>query len=294
MAQLSDHGKGFLLTFLGVMVLTPDTLLIRLIDADQWSVVFWRGLLQGLTLLLALALIYRQRSFEIVKATGKAGLYVAAAYVVSNLAFVLSVSNTHVANTLIILATSPMFAALLSIFFLKEKVTLATWLAIASSFVGILIVVGDSFGTANALGDMIALVAAIALASAFTLIRRSPKVDMVPALALAGLVVAALSYPLTAPFVYSDQQILWIALMGIIVLPVSFGLMTIGPRYIPAPEVSLLLLLETTLGPIWVWLAIGEEPTDNAIIGGVIVVATLLVHSLRRLLLGRRRKNALA
>lgn len=294
MAGMSNHSKGFLLTFLGVMVLTPDTLLIRLVGIDEWSMVFWRGLLQGTTLMIALGLIYRRRSLTALKSMGLAGLGISLCYVINSLGFVLSVSNTSVANTLIIVATAPMFAALLSIVVLKEKITLATWIAILCAFAGIMIVVGDSFGSGGFIGDMFALVTAVGMATAFTLIRRKPDIDMVPALALAGLIAAAITYPLSGAFSYSNDQILWIGIMGVVILPISFGLLTIGPRYIPAPEVSLLLLLETTLGPLWVWLATGEEASDNALIGGGIVVATLLIHSLRRLLGARKRRNALA
>ncbi|WP_259780471.1 DMT family transporter [Aestuariispira ectoiniformans] len=290
----SDHGKGFLLTFLGVMVLTPDTLLIRLVGLDQWSVVFWRGLLMGSTLMVTLALIYRQRLFGAIRETGRYGLMISASYTLSSMGFVLSVSHTSVANTLVIVATSPMFAALLSIVLLKEKINLATWVAIGLSFIGILVVVGDSFGSGDYAGNLFALMTAVSMAFGFTMIRRKPNTDMVPSLAVAGLAAAAITFPLTGAFDYSQDQMQWIAVMGVVVLPISFGLLTIGPRFIPAPEVSLLMLLETTLGPLWVWLVIGEEPSRNALIGGGIVVGTLVIHSLRRLMRARKRKNALA
>ncbi|RED53915.1 DMT family transporter [Aestuariispira insulae] len=287
MSFSSDHAKGFLITFLGILILTPDSLLIRLVNLDPWSTSFWRGILMGLSLLAWSGLQYRSGVFAKYRAIGRSGLIISLLYATSSLCFVWSITNTTVANTLIIIATAPMFAALLSWLVLKETVSRATLIAIASAFVGILIVIGEDLGGGHMVGDLFALGTAIAMAAVFTMIRRSKNVDMVPATSLSGFLVAAIMFPLmigqAGSFDYPPQQWGYILVMGILVQAIPFGMLTIGPRYIPAPEVSLLLLLETVLGPFWVWLVLTEEPGGNALVGGGIVIATLLIHSLRRL-----------
>ena len=291
MSNLSDHAKGFLITALGVLILTPDTLLIRLVNLDPWSTSFWRGMFLSLTLFVFLVVKYRSQVFAKYREIGRTGLAISICYVASSLCFVWSVENTSVANTLIIVATAPMFSAIFSFAILGEKTSPATLLAILSAFIGILIVISDSLGGGNIVGDLFALGTAIAMASAFTLIRRAKNVDMVPATSLAGFIVACAMLPLTIQqpgvFDYPAQQWGYILVMGILVQAVPFAMLTVGPRYIPAAEVSLLLLLETVLGPYWVWLVLNEEASERALVGGSIVVATLLLHSLNRL--GKKR-----
>ena len=287
MSQLSDHAKGFLITTIGILILTPDSLLIRLVNLDPWSTSFWRGILMGLSLLAWSVIKYRGAVLSKYREIGRSGLVISLLYATSSLCFVWSITNTTVANTLIIIATAPMFAALLSWLVLKETVSRATMLAILSAFAGIVIVIGDDLGGGHLVGDLFALGTATAMAAVFTMIRRSKDVDMVPATSLSGFIVAAIMLPLMAglpgAFDYPPLQWGYILLMGIVVQAIPFGMLTIGPRYIPAPEVSLILLLETVLGPLWVWLVLTEEPGENALIGGAIVIGTLLVHSLRRL-----------
>ena len=127
-----------------------------------------------------------------------------------------------------------------------------------------------------------------------TIVRHARAVNMIPAMAMSGVVGALVVWPLAAPAAVTGTDLVLLAVMGLIVLPVSFGAVTLGPRYIPAPEVSLLFLLETVLGPLWVWLVLSEDPGPRALLGGAVVVGTLLVHSavaLRREP-GRRRRAA--
>jgi drug/metabolite transporter (DMT)-like permease len=282
------HARGFALTLFGVLVLTPDTLLIRLIDIDPWTMNLWRGLLMSFSLTVCYLLVARGQAWAGVKALGLTGVAVAVIYSINAITFVLAIDHTQVANVLIIIASTPLIAALLSIIFLKERVALPTWLAIAGAMAGISIVVGDGARAGTSLGDLLALVTAIALAVMFIIIRHNKHVNMIPATAFGALISALIAMPFAEPLQLEGAQLGLMLLLGLLIMPLSFGLITLGPRSIPAPEVALLLLLETVLGPIWVWLVIDEKPSEMTIIGGCVVISAVMLQSIWRL---RRNRN---
>lgn len=287
MGQMPDHVKGLAITTLGVLVLTPDSLLVRLIGLDSWSMVFWRGLLMMSALTLILAVYYRGRTLAKFLAIGRIGLVIAGLFAMGSVTFILALHNTSVANTLVILAAAPLIAALLSRMFLGEPVRRRTWAAILVTFAGIAILASDSNG-GGTFGDIMALATAAVLAAALTLIRRAKALNMVPAMALSGGITAIVMAPFAAPLSIAPGDLGLLLVLGLFVLPVSFGLTSLGPRYLPAPEVALILLLETVLGPFWVWLVLEETPGARALTGGAVVVAALILHSLAALLATRR------
>jgi drug/metabolite transporter (DMT)-like permease len=279
MDDFDNHRKGLLITALGVLLLTPDSLLVRLIATDPWTMVFWRGSLLMVALLAFQALARRGRLVGPFRAIGRAGLLVAALFAASSVLFVFALAHTSVANTLIIVSAAPLFAALLSRFFLAEPVPLRTWVAILVSFAGLLVVVAGDLGSGGLAGNLAALGTAFAVAGTTTTIRHARSRSMLPAMTLSGGLSALIAAPLAAPLALDAGQGGYMLLLGLLVLPLSFALLIRGPRYIPAPEVNLLLLLETVLGPLWVWLVISEQPSRMAWIGGAVVVAALMGHS---------------
>jgi len=278
---MTDHARGLLLTAIGVLFLTPDTLLIRLIDIDQWTMVFWRGALMAAGLMIVTLVVEGRATIQAFRRIGRAGLGIALGFGGSSACFVAAVEHTTVANTLVIIASAPMFAALFSRIFLDERVRPRTLVAIGGTFCGILLVMGDGLARGDVLGNLAALATAIFMAGAFVVMRLKRDVNMIPAVALGsalpalGTLAAGLAAPLSVPL----ENVWLLILMGFVLLPISFGLISIGPRYIPAPEVSLLLLLETVLGPLWVWLVIGENVGTMTLIGGAVVISTLAFNS---------------
>lgn len=284
MRGLSTHAKGIVITAAGVLVITPDTLLIRLIATDPWTLLACRSLLMGLAMTAGLALYYRSGTLACFRSIGGRGVLLSLLFAVAGILFVLALAYTSVANTLIIMSSAPLFAAFMSWLFLKEPVPPRTWLAVIATMGGVAIVVGGSVGGGNAgggqlLGDLLAIAATAALAGCFTMIRSSREIDMIPAAALSGLIAGLAALPLASPFSLGTSDLGYLLLMGLLILPISFALTTIGPRYLPAPEVSLLMLLETFFGPLWVWLALREQPSAQALIGGAVIVTVLVVHS---------------
>jgi len=271
-------GIGLALT--GVLVLSPDALLIRLVDADRATLLFWRVLLQGATLWAFLAVYYRSSLPGVVRAMGRTGIAATLVFALSTILFVTSITLTNAADTLFMMATAPLWAALISWLFLSERVALRTWLAIAAALGGIIIIFAGGIGGGTLLGDAIGLCAAISLATQLTIARHARATNLVPALA-AGMMLDALLVGATfaAPLSVDASDALWLALLGVGVLPVAFGLLTLAPRHIPSPEVSLIMQLEAVLGPFWVWLGVGEVPPVATFVGGAIVLVTLVIHS---------------
>lgn len=279
MAKLSPHLYGTLITTLGVIILSPDGLLIRLISADGWTILFWRGLFFAAGVWGYYILRHGRRSVGFLTVMGKRGILAAVLFTVSTIFFVLAITHTTVANTLVIIATAPLWAAILSRIFLKERIAPLTWIAILICVGGISLIFIGSLGGGSRHGDIFALICAFGLAGQITTVRHAKDIDMVPSLGLSGLMVAAIAFPLADPGSVTQEGFAYLMLLGLFILPLAFGLITIGPRYIPAPEVSLLMLLESILGPLWVWLVLNEEPHSETLIGGTLVITTLVLHS---------------
>ncbi|MEP3246776.1 MAG: DMT family transporter [Sneathiella sp.] len=280
MGKLSPHLYGTLLTVCGVLILTPDGLLVRLVDLDSWTLLFWRGLLFATGILGFYTLRYRTRAPGIVRVMGWRGLQAALFFASSTIFFVLAIKNTSIANTLVIIATAPLCSALISRIFLRESVSRSTWLAILVSTGGIGILFLGNLTSGSQTGDFFAFCSAVSIAAQITTVRLAKNVDMVPSLGISGLMIALFAFPLASPLTVSGSDFSILIVNALIILPVSFGLITIGPRYISAAEVSLIMLLETFLGPLWAWIIIHEVPETETLIGGALVLTTLLSHTL--------------
>ena len=292
---MSEYLKGLILTVIGVLVITPDSLLIRLIEADSWTVIFWRNSLSGLAILLGLLVYYRRGFLKKIIGIGWAGLAMGIIWALGTFCFVFSIQNTLVANTLFIVSTSPIFAALIAWLVLREAVTRRTWLTIAFSLAGIAIIAWGSMGEdsqGSIIGDLAALVTALAVAISFSIARRNRSISMIPAIGISSVIAGAVAFPFAAPLAESADKIVPIVLIGLLVAPIGASLLVIGPRYLPAADVSLLLLLEAVLGPLWVWWMLDEFPGSYTLIGGAFVLLTLAISNavalVSRRKLGRR------
>jgi drug/metabolite transporter (DMT)-like permease len=280
----SEHIKGLLITCAAVLILSPDALLVRLIQCDVWSLIFWRCLLTSSMQSLFLAAFYRRQFMQSFRNIGRTGLLSAVLVACGSLLFVNSLKQTAAANTLIILAATPLFSSLLSRFFLGEKIARRTWLAIVVCFGGILLIFSGSLQSGLLLGDLLALGATLTWAGNLVILRKGKAVNMIPANLIGNLlVVPAALFAGAQPLSVTLPDATLLLLLGGIVLPVSFTMITLGPRYLPAPEVSLILLIETILGPVWVWLVLQEVPQTATLLAGLLIISTLTAHTLTSL-----------
>ncbi len=283
MSSSVEYRKGLLLTLGGVLVFTPDSLLIRLTDVDPFTLAVGRGVPAGLIMLLGYALVTRQGLLSSVRAIGRWGVLVCLLQGTCSITFLAAFSYTSVANVLVIFACTPLIAALLSWLIFREKVSASTYWAIVGAASGLAIVASGSFGGIRWFGDSLALLNAVLLSTVFTILRGHREINMIPASGIGLLIGALVSIPFAGFPPLDALQVTWLALAGVIILPLALTLLTLGPRYLPAPEVGMIMLLEAVLGPLWVWLVIQESPGIPTLIGGTVVLVVLFVHSLWRL-----------
>ena len=283
MKNLTDQQKGSLMAFVAVMFITPDSLFIRLSSVDTWGLVFYRGIIPFFTVFLGMLLIYKLNFFKILFTSGYHGLLYVGTFSLTNITFVVSIQNTNVANTLVMIATAPMLSAILGALFLKEPPDKKTWISIIITFFAIIYIFFDSLKLGNFFGDILGFITALGLAVGAVTIRSAKTKNLVPAAVVGKLFVAIFALFFIDTFVLMDKDLIIVPLMCILCVAIPFVLVTIAPRFIPAAEVNLFFLLETIIGPIWVWLIIKEQPSIETLYGGAIIITTIAIHSFLKL-----------
>ena len=283
MKELTDQQKGSLLAFVAVMFITPDSLFIRLSEIDTWGLVFYRGIIPFLTVFLIMLLIYKLNFFNILLNSSYHGIIYVVTFSITNITFVVSIQNTNVANTLLMIATAPMLSAILGAFILKEPPDRKTWVSIIITFVAIVYIFYDSIKIGNLYGDILGFITAIGLAVGAITIRSAKTKNLVPAAVVGKLFVAIFALFFIESFTLAEKDLIIVPLMCILCVAIPFVLVTIAPRFIPAEEVNLFFLLETIIGPIWVWLIIKEQPSIETLQGGIIIILTIAIHSFLKL-----------
>ena len=283
MKDLSEQLKGSLLAFVAVMFITPDSLFIRLSNIDTWGLVFYRGIIPFFSVFLGMLLIYKLNFFKILFSSGYHGLIYVGTFSVTNITFVVSIQNTNVANTLVMIATAPMLSAILSAIFLKERPDKKTLISIIITFLAIIYIFFDSLKLGNFYGDILGFITAIGLAVGAVTIRSAKSKNLVPAAVVGKLLVATFALFFIESFVLIEKDLIIVPLMCILCVAIPFVLVTIAPRFISAAEVNLFFLLETIIGPIWVWLIIKEQPSLETLQGGMIIITTIAIHSFLKL-----------
>ena len=283
MKTLNDQQKGSLLAFVAVMFITPDSLFIRLASVDTWSLVFYRGIIPFFTVLVGMLLIYKANFFKMLLTSGHHGIIYIITFSITNIAFVVSIQNTNVANTLVMIAMAPMLSAILGAIFLREMPDSKTWTAIGVTFIAAIYIFYDSLQLGNIFGDLLGLVCALGLAVGAVTIRSAKTKNLVPAAVVGKLLVALFAIFFIETYSLVGKDLLIVPLMCVMCVAIPFVLVTIAPRFIPAEEVNLFFLLETIVGPIWVWLVVKEQPSLETIQGGIVIILTIAIHSFLKL-----------
>ena len=277
--HLNDQKKGMLLAFTGILFITPDSLLIRLSNIDSWNLIFYRGFIPFLTILIGLLFIYKSSLIKKILDNGWHGLFFIVNFAITSIVFVISIENTNVANTLVMIALAPMLSAIISMIFLKENPDQKTWIAIIVTTLAVIYIFYDAIDSGDFLGNLLGLVCATGLAINAVIIRSAKKISLVPSAMIGKLVVALFAIIFIDQIKLENNDLFIIPLMCIVCIALPFVCVTLAPRYITAPEVNLFFLLETIFGPFWVWLVIHEQPSIETIIGGTIIILTIAVHS---------------
>ena len=279
---------GTILALLGVLFLTPDTMIMRLSMLDRWPLMGWRGILMGVTLLI----FWRYLLSDNLKHEWKSlitipGLIVIFSFGINSVTFTLGIQETSVMVVLTALATMPIFAAILSSIFMGESQGILGWITIICAMIGVSIVVGDGSNAvgqptgSTVLGAIYGAITAFGLALTFTMARKYKELGIVPAAALGSLFSGFIGFYFSSPNTIFIAPLWTLVAMGLIILPISFACLSLAPRYTSSAVVSLIMLLEMVIGPFWVWLGIGERPTTIMVLGALFVFVVLVFHIVR-------------
>jgi len=250
MKNLTDQKKGSLLAFVAVMFITPDSLLIRLSNIDTWGLLFYRGAIPFFVVLLGLLIVYKSNFIKLLFSMGFPGIIYAGTFTLTNITFIISIQNTNVANTLVMIAIAPMLSAVLGLILLKENPDKKTWIAIIITCLSAIYIFHDSLQLGNFFGDIFGFVTALGLAIGFVVVRSAKNKNLVPAAVLGKLSVAIIAVFFVKNFELIETDIIIVPLMCVLCVAIPFVLLTIAPRFITAAEVNLFFLLETVLGPL--------------------------------------------
>ncbi|WP_373505005.1 DMT family transporter [Aestuariivirga sp.] len=291
---------AFLVTAVGGLLFTFDLPLLRLSLADQWTMVFTRGVFLFLAIAGAWLMARLLKGDRTPFIAGAAGLAVICSSTIGNMAYIGAIVHTNAANVVFIIALTPVIAATLSRSVLGERIHPFTWAATVMAFLGAAIIAWDGIHSGDVLGDALAFISACSSATAFTIIRASGK-KVATCLAVGSLVsalIALIFFGVMPSLLLADGAFglpawFWLGLNGFIAIPLATVLLASGPRVLPSADVSMFFMLETVLTPVWIWLLFGEVPGRMVLIGGLLVIVTLMAHSWWRLALSVKQQPEL-
>ncbi|WP_418113550.1 DMT family transporter [Vibrio scophthalmi] len=288
---MSPLQRGSTLALAGIIILSFDSLLVRLTDSSPWNLLFWRGLMQAISL-LAVLLIFNQKELkQRLLPPPASALGMGVLFTASTVCFVLSLDHTQVASTLVIVNTAPLFTAIIAFVVLKEKLPLHTLLAIISAVGGVWLIFAYAPKTGEIEGDLYAIVTAISTAIYLTVMRYTKGQNAASYMVCAGIMIALFSlYKGAMPLDIQGMHLVYVMVLGGFIVPASYLCISQSPKYIPAAQTGLILLLEILFGPLFVYLIIGDEPSTNDIVGGGLILFTLILHTLWELRLSRYEK----
>ena len=274
---------GYILCLMGAFFLSWGGLLVREWQGgDIWQILFWRAFFFSITLVVFLYSIYKNEVLSIIKKSGFPGLLGGITTSIGFIAYIFSMTETTVANVLFIISTQTIWLAIFGYFFLKEKITTKTFLSIILAMTGIVVMIGGSLNTGSLFGNLIALFIPINFAFLILLIRKFSKLDLVPALFYGGIIIMIVAFFMSDTILVSKNNLLVGFLLGTFQHACGFICIVIGARSTPAAVVGLLMLFETLLGPLWVYIFLNEIPPVSVFIGGSIIVIAVIFKTLEQ------------
>ena len=272
---------GPLLILTGGFCLSWGGLILRTFEsASIWQILFYRSIFFLWVLIAFILLTYRKKTFKKIKEAGVPGLIGGVFLSTNFVAYMYSMMETTVANVVFIISTQTVFLPIVAYIFLKEKISPRGYVAIMLAMIGVTLMIGDSLGTGSLKGNLAALTIPINFSVLVLIIRKYPKVDMIPAIFYAGILSCLYGLFLLEDMVISTKDIWLSFLLGVPQLAFGFIFITIGSRTTPAVMVGLLMLMESIFAPIWVWLFFNEIPPTSVLIGGIIILSAVVMKSL--------------
>jgi len=274
---------GYLLILIGAFFLSWGGLLVREFDgADIWQILFWRAFFFTITLIIFIYCTYKDKAISVIKKSGLPGILGGFAMSLGFIAYIVSMTQTTVANVLFIISTQTIWLAVFGYLFLKEKISLKTFFSIILAMTGIAVMIGGSLDTSSLFGSLVALFIPINFAFLILLIRKFEKLDLVPALFYGGVIIIVVGFFMSKTIIITPHDLLISFILGTFQHAFGFICIVIGARSTPSVTVGLLMLSETLLGPLWVWMFLNEIPPMSVFIGGSIIVAAVIFKTLEQ------------
>jgi len=274
--------RGWALAAVGMLLVSTDSYFVRLADTDPWTIAFLVALLSLIVQLSLQRLVEGGRPLEQFRRFPKGLLTVGVLSGFSQIFFISALTRTDVANVVVIVAASPILAAVIGRVFFQERTDRWVWVAILITLSGVLIVVSASIGEPNLIGDLLAVGAIAAFATNMNVWRRYAEQSRFVGLAIAAVVTLLLSVGFAEPFSQDARVYLACAGMGLLFNPLGRLCHTSAPRYAPAAEVALFTPVETLAASSWAWLFFSERPPAQTFVGGAVILAGLVVGTLAR------------
>jgi drug/metabolite transporter (DMT)-like permease len=283
-ATRRDHATpatrhGALLVACAAVCWSSGGLIVRLVGTSPWTTSLWRSVFASLFLAALLSVLRGRNILAQWREGGRPVVLVAACMAAASTCFIFSLAYTSVANTLILMSTGPYVAGLLGWIWLGEQVALRTWVTMSVALAGTVVMVSNSYAHGTGFGDLLAILMAVSFAVATVLVRRHPDVQMTSAAALSTALTGLIALPLADPFAISARDFGLLAFFGVGQFGAGFLLFMTGARLLPAAETALIGMLETVLGPLWVWLILSERPSGASLAGGALILAALVANT---------------
>ena len=278
--QNTSYILALLITALGIVLISIESLLIKITSISGATYAFYIGILMFLSLNTVLLKDGFNHTKRIYRDNIKVILVTGILTAFANIFFINSIKYTAIANTVIIISSSPFFTTLFAYIFFKEKPQKNIFIASFFIFMGLLIIFSQQLAGSNLLGDILALLCAVSFSLCFVVMSRYKNVNRFAVLAFAGLCITVLSLFIVDNFTLNTTSIYILLIAGLLVSPFSRVFVLIGIKTLPANEVALLTILETVLAPIWAWIFLNEIPVINTVVGGFIILATLVINAL--------------
>ena len=275
---MASRTYGIALVTLSAILWSTAGPFVRMADLDSWTLIGWRSLFAFVTLLAAAAYEHRKNLAKAVTGMGPPGAVSVAISTVSSIAYVFALNLTTVANVMIVYAVLPFIAALISYFWIGERVTLRLLGAGFAAFAGIAIMAGAAASPKDILGIVAAFIMTATFASQIVHAKVHPNLDMNVAMALAAGACGLIALPFMAPGIPGPTALLACALYGGLTSGIGYVLALVGGRYITAGESGFIQMLDVVLGPLLVWYFFTEQPSATVLIGGAIVFTAVVSY----------------
>jgi len=274
---------GLAYTLAGAALFVPDALLVRLIGANVMDVAIWRGMIGGLVTLVGTALFapHLIPSWRVLLSWPSLLLILAQG--LGSFLYLMALGQTSVANTMLLYASSPFLSALLAFVLLRERIAPMTMLCMLAVFTGVGVIASGSLGGGHLWGDFIAFLNAASAAAYYVILRKTGAQSLIVSAGLGYFATALLAYPFAPHASFDIGQIGLVTISGAVVLAGGCALQMIGPRHLPAAEVSMITMLEIVASPLLVWAVLSEAPAPLTLIGGGVILAALITHGAWRL-----------